>query len=401
MVQALLAAGARVRDRNPESGREPLHWAAGWGSDETVRVLLAAGARADAADAAGLLPLHLAARYKRLASFQALLAAGSPVEAEGSFEKSRVRPLHMALEGGCWPCARALIAAGANVNAAGADGPSPALVVLMGGEPEGPGSDDLIDVLQRLLQAGARLDMGTPRFSGALDAAARRGRTRAMPLLLQAGARFEREVLDGKPLLQRATNDWYISSESYLGLLQAMQAAGVDFEARDAEGKSAVDRIAKPSSSTGRMLQTWVRVGRALRQGDAAGVLGEALAKGQAEELKVCLARGVDANAVDDDGNPLLHAAVRSGRTSFVSALLAAGAKPDARDELFRRTALHVAAGRPNAEDVLQALLKRGAAVDARDRTGRTALELARTAGIPANVQVLEQAQAAMAQAGK
>ena len=77
MVQVLLEHGADVSVRSEESGETALHIAAREVYPDVVRLLLGAGAAADARDAAGLTPLHT------------LAAAYEPWENEASIESMR------------------------------------------------------------------------------------------------------------------------------------------------------------------------------------------------------------------------------------------------------------------------------------------------------------------------
>jgi ankyrin repeat protein len=63
-------------------GTTPLHIAAEEGNDAVVTVLLAAGARVDAANSAGTTPLYVAAAHGHDAVVTALLSAGADVKAE-------------------------------------------------------------------------------------------------------------------------------------------------------------------------------------------------------------------------------------------------------------------------------------------------------------------------------
>ncbi|XP_008780746.2 probable signal recognition particle 43 kDa protein, chloroplastic [Phoenix dactylifera] len=84
-LSALLAneSGERDPDAEDADGRTALHFVAGLGSEECIRMLAAAGADVGRAERAGggLTPLHVAAGYGQAAAVRALLEAGADAAA--------------------------------------------------------------------------------------------------------------------------------------------------------------------------------------------------------------------------------------------------------------------------------------------------------------------------------
>ena len=76
-VEKLLAQGASVN----KSGWTPLHYAAAGPSAETVKILLAYGARINARSSNGTTPLMMAAKYGSDAAVKLLLKEGSDIDA--------------------------------------------------------------------------------------------------------------------------------------------------------------------------------------------------------------------------------------------------------------------------------------------------------------------------------
>ncbi len=112
---------------------------------------------------------------------------------------------------------------------------------------------------------------------------------------------------------------------------------------------------------------------------DGATALIIAASTGQLDAIRMLLAIGANADAVDDQGQSALTHAVNFGRTDIVETLLAAGAKLDAPDHQGM-TALFHAAFHANAP-LVELLLKSGADVNAKDLTGMTALMCAASKG--------------------
>ncbi len=98
-----------------------------------------------------------------------------------------------------------------------------------------------------------------------------------------------------------------------------------------------------------------------------------AVANDRVGQVKQMLARGVDPNAVDANGDPALLIAARGGNLKTVEALLDARANIDARNK-FGDTAIMAAALSGNLA-IVRTLRARGAALD--NAGGETRLDAA------------------------
>ncbi|MGE0815958.1 MAG: ankyrin repeat domain-containing protein [Vicinamibacterales bacterium] len=113
LAQMLVYAGANVKATTRLGANTPLIVAARNGRPDVVKVLLEAGAEADAATSTGTTPLMLAAASGSVEAVKALLAAGAKVDAtESSMEQT---PLMFAAANSRVDVMRTLIAAGADV----------------------------------------------------------------------------------------------------------------------------------------------------------------------------------------------------------------------------------------------------------------------------------------------
>ena len=101
-----------------------------------------------------------------------------------------------------------------------------------------------------------------------------------------------------------------------------------------------------------------------------------AVANDRAAEVKALLARGVDPNTVDPNGDPILYTAARAGNAATVDVILATKVNVDARTR-FGDTPLMGAALEGHL-DIVRKLRARGAAVDFK---GWTPLIYAATGG--------------------
>ena len=106
-----------------------------------------------------------------------------------------------------------------------------------------------------------------------------------------------------------------------------------------------------------------------------------------AELVKILLARGLDVNAQDREGDAPLHRAMGIGRADIVNLLLEAGARVNIAN-YEGVTPLMMAAG-DNTTVNTRAFLERGAEMDAQNKKGATALMLAAQNGRLENVKLL------------
>lgn len=125
-ASAALASGASVEACAPVDMRTPLSWAAAAGHGAVVSLLLARGAKAGAADAAGRTPLHHAAHRGRADCVRLLLLGGASAAAAAAAappgrelleaeDGAGATALRLAVACGCVAAVEALVAAGACV----------------------------------------------------------------------------------------------------------------------------------------------------------------------------------------------------------------------------------------------------------------------------------------------
>jgi ankyrin repeat protein len=88
----------------------------------------------------------------------------------------------------------------------------------------------------------------------------------------------------------------------------------------------------------------------------------QAVVTDRSDEVRALLARGIDPNTVDPNGEPVLLVAARAGWQLTVDALLAGGAKVDAKNPFGDRPIMVAALGGHLA--IVKTLRRRGAALD-------------------------------------
>jgi len=346
--RGLAESPSLVAARDRLLGSTPLHYAAHRGYGPIVRVLLDAGADVHALEeVSGTIPLHWAAEAGHTSVARMLLARGSDLDAIDTW--FRLPPLGWAAVVIWAPqfhedkpaTATALLEAGARVDAFSA--------VVLG----------RTDELRQIVVADPGALARRLGFVGAemqpLHVAVSRKLGSVVPLLLDLGADIDARTSLGMTALALALED---GDQDTASLLRARGAA------EDAASAMAEHKLA----ALGARLDG--QPDRRLAQ----ALLFAAVGAGYTAAIDLLVGRGADPNArmkqlvgeVPCDLAPL-HIAARRGHAATVSALIAAGAHPDAGNEDHLPAPLHLAAAEGRIE-AAGALLSAGADPAARER---------------------------------
>ncbi len=272
---------------------------------------------------------------------EALLAAVKATEVG----RDRRTALHEAADGQRPETARLLLAHGADVNARDATGDTPLLVAARRGA---------APVIEVLLDAGADTALVDTRGGTALMLAVAAQSKPAVDLLLAKGADVGPRNAQGLAALDLAERAG--KTPTATAIADALKARGASGVARAAIKNEirADDRFAG-----------WTPLMIAAERGDAAA-------------FKSALASG-DVNGTDGHGLTALAVAARAGHLPLVEALLAAGAKPEARAE-DGDTPIGGAVRRKQA-DAVRALVGHGANPNTPQSRGTLPLMLAAEIG--------------------
>lgn len=204
-IGSALAAGADVNGADPHLGQTALMRAAMFGQAETTAALLAAHARVDAAATDGRTALHWAAVGGSADVVRLLVKAGSAVNAVAVDET----PLGLAVDGGVLPVVTALIAAGA--------------------APETM-RQSVADYVSLVL--GNRWQDQRQEIARAL-------------VLTRRG--LDRPDVQGRPLAV-VVAEW-AHQPGAAGMASALRAAGVRLDARNGDGRTAVEIVRQKLAS--------------------------------------------------------------------------------------------------------------------------------------------------------
>ena len=309
-VKSLLAHGAEGGAREGIGGQTALMWAAAEGHTEVIRALVAAGATIDTRLLSGFTPLLFAVREGRMEALQALIEAGAnpndtihpppdvPSQARGykGAPPFGASALLIAVENAHYELASKLLDAGADPNAS-----KPGYTVLhaiarvrkpgVGDNdppPEGSGSVSSIEFVREIVGRGADLE-----------------------------AKMTRKVNLGNTRLNKlgATPYFLAAQSADAELMRALADLGADTRARNAD------------NSTPR---------------EDAGTEPDVL-----EAVATALDLGADINAIDDNGETVMHAAAYKNLPKVVEFLASRGADIELwnRPNRFGWTPLAIASG--------------------------------------------------------
>jgi uncharacterized protein len=319
-VKALIARGAIVDAKDDKHGQTALMWAAAEGHAPVVEMLIELGADYKARLASGMTPLLFAVREGRADVVRALLKAGAEVNELVPVDGGRRRaiggralppgatPLLVAVMNAHFELAAQLLDAGADPNASltGYTALHAIVPVRKPGvgdndpAPQGSGSMSSLELVKKLVAAGADLNARMPRRANLTNT--RLNEVGATPFLLAA------QTADAE-------------------LMKTLVALGAD------------PFIPNVNNSTALI----VAAGLATRSpGEDAGTEEEVL-----EAVQVALDLGIDIDAVDMNGETAMHAAAYKNLPKVVKFLASKGAKIDVWNtpDKFGWTPLAIAVG--------------------------------------------------------
>jgi ankyrin repeat protein len=240
----------------------------------------------------------------------------------------------------------------------------------------------ILEVVERLLAAGANVNAANYGGWTALQAASGAGHLKVVERLLAAGADVNAAAAAGyrgRMALQAA------SEGGHLAIVERLLAAGADVNVADYYGWTALQTASGAGNLkvVERLLAAGADVNAAADDDDSGWMALQAASRGgHLEIVDRLLAAGADVNAAAGGyrGWTALQEASEGGHLEIVERLLAAGADANAADDSW--TALQTAS-RGGHLEVVKRLLAAGADVNAAaaDRGGQTALQAASEGG--------------------
>ena len=357
---SLLTADMSVPESNRErEGSTPLHFAAGQGQKDIVKLLLARGTDVQAKDKWGFTPLHEAAEKSQREIIKILVARGADVN---SAAISGDTPLHFAVRFCSVDPKRTialLLAKGADVNAKTETGETPLLYAL---------KDVRSELGELLLRHGADPNPQDRKGTVPLHYAIVNCDKQMVTRLIDAGAEVNPACTSEVSPLVVAI---WCHKDSVADLLRLPGAAYDIFAAILLDDCARVEELLRENPN----------LARAKRPGGLQTPLHCAAAHFATEILELLLTLQLDVNAMDAAGRTPLHRAVMycldvlKCDTTNIELLINKGADVNAQDG-YGLSPLHIAALTYHP-DLAKLLLKHGADVNVADFRNRTPTDLA------------------------
>nr|XP_045253262.1 ankyrin repeat and death domain-containing protein 1A isoform X18 [Macaca fascicularis] len=334
-MQELIGRRVNTRARN-HVGRVALHWAAGAGHEQAVRLLLEHEAAVDEEDAVGALTearlcfgmnaLLLSAWFGHLRILQILVNSGAKIHCKS---KDGLTLLHCAAQ----------------------KGHVPVLAFIM---------EDLEDVA---------LDHVDKMGRTAFHRAAEHGQLDALDFLVGSGCDHSVKDKEGNTALHLA------AGRGHMAVLQRLVDIGLDLEEQNAEGLTALHAAAGGTHPD--CVRLLLRAGstvNALTQKNLS-CLHYAALSGSEDVSRVLIHAGGCTNVADHQGASPLHLAVMHNFPALVQLLINSDSDLNAMDNR-QQTPLHLAAEHA-WQDIAEMLLIAGVDLNLRDKQGKTALAVA------------------------
>lgn len=269
-------------------GNQPLHYAALFGSPESVQVLLDTGASPNARNTAEVTPLIYAGW--NAAKVRMMLAKGADAKAVSKMGRTALHLAVISTDGA--EAARMLLDKGANVNATDAMSDTPLTVANMNNTA----------LIRLLIERGADPKLvGREGFTALMNAAPA-GNLEAIKLLLSKGASVNAantaggKVPRGEVALKHLTPLMLTVPSGTPAAVKALLDAGADVKLRDVRGMTAL-------------------------------MLAAASDRQSMEVIKMLIAAGSDVNAKDNNGESVMDWARKNPNPVMTAMLEAAGAK--------------------------------------------------------------------------
>jgi ankyrin repeat protein len=404
IVRKLLAAGAGVNVQSPYRGRvlnRAITQAPYALSIEAIKLLLTAGANANAVDAEGQTPLMLAADIGSAEITRLLLGAGGAASINAKDKQGKTALMYLPR----YPesksdVARVLVTAGANVNEVNEAGQTALMSASVAGSTE---------VTRVLLESSAAVNVKDKQGMTALMYSAKSASADISKVLIEGGASINEKDARGWPALMYASAAFYSNSgPAVVSLLIAARAnvnavnedgqtalmlaapldvpetiklllaAGASVDAIDKQGQTVLMHACQ--ASTRLDVEPFIKAGAGatVNQKDARGWTALMYAVPRYNGLKdaeLLIAAGANVNDANAEGQTVLMLAAKTGPVEVLRLLLESGAiaSVNAKDN-EGKTALIQAANYSQDVEVIRVLIEAGADVNQAAKDGQTPL---------------------------
>ncbi|CAG0890601.1 unnamed protein product, partial [Cyprideis torosa] len=376
VVNLLLKRGADVHARS-DTGATPLLYATIENHAKTLELLRRAGAALEVEDVKGLSPMHYAASLGHTSCLAFLLEDKAPVDA--AEKKNSWVPLHYACWNGHLKCAELLVNAGANVSVCDGESNTPFLLAARQNHPA---------ILRLLASKGADTTVTNDIGLSAVHMAAMLGHESALTCLIDLGAPLDVAEKTSQLVQNKFVPFHYACVESQLGCAKILLQAGIDINARDRMGRTALHLSSYKGLESSVQLLLDRRALVDCKDETGSTPLYFACSTGHVSVAQELVCNGADINARNRIGMTPLMKASQAGHEKTVWYLVHMAKAEKEERNIFGLTALSCAAMTEHTS-VIRILLDAGAAINTRNIQGSTPLEMACLSGSLRTVKLL------------
>ncbi|KAK9850017.1 Nucleoside phosphorylase [Penicillium brevicompactum] len=348
----------------------PLHYAAFWGYEAVVKLLLVNGAEIESRDYIQQTPFCGAANNGKEAVVKLLLENGAQIDTRDSNNRT---PLSHAAESGHDFGVKLLLEHNADIKSRDMYNQTPLFHAAISGQEE---------VVQLLLARNASLECRDTHNQTPLTRAAENGHDAMVKLLLANNAETETRDINGRTPLA------YASENGHQSVVNLLLEQNSDTESRDKNGQTALSLAAENGHET--VVKLLLEHNGQIESQDKNNQvpLDYAAWNGHTTVIKLLLAHGAKSDHRDNQDRTPLHSAAENGHEAVVELLLEQhNMNPDYQDN-EGWIPLHSAASHGH-EAVVKLLLEYGAEIDCRNMDGLTPLHSAADCGHVAAMKLL------------
>ena len=177
-------------------------------------------------------------------------------------------------------------------------------------------------IAERLIQAGAGVNVRNGYSRTPLHVAARRGHTKVVKILLEVGAKVDAKDWNAETPLHKAAR-----GEAYPEAVEVLIKAGADINAKDNAGRTPLHWAALRGQSEGG--KSLIGIGAELT---ASGMPLFWVPGGHSELAKILIDAGAEVNAKTRSGDTPLHWVASCGNTEILKVLIKAGVEPNMKN---------------------------------------------------------------------
>ncbi len=312
IIEFLKAQNASLINSTDNDGRSPLWLAVAKNNVETVKYLLASGAKANIVPIIPgeqvLYPLHMAA-MNGFTEVVEILASYCNIN-QRSDDVNQITPVWLAAHEGKTDAVKKLADLGADLNSQDADGDTALQMAIRNGN---------VDAVRILLANGARADIANKQGAYPLHMAAMHGFTERVEILAPYSNINQRS---GE--VNQITPVWLAVQKGKTDTIKKLADLGADLSLQDDSGNNLLHLVARIQDSKG-VIELLLAKGFDINSKNKVGVtpIFHAAITGNKDIVEFLTASGADLNILDNNGYHIWHYAANNGSLEILKTLKA------------------------------------------------------------------------------